>query len=68
MQTDNNILTTGTWDLLLVNNGNDLMINLNAAVSEYNDSWIILDCDEEEGLSIGSIDYPQADIYVVSCD
>ena len=68
VQTDNNILTTGTWDLLLVNNGNDLMINLNAAVSEYNDSWIILDCDEEEGLSIGSIDYPQADIYVVSCD
>ena len=44
------------------------IINLNAEVAEYNDSWVIYDCDEEMGLRIGSIDYPQAEIYSVNCN
>jgi len=66
VQSENNILTTGTWELLLTNNA--YIINLNAEVAEYNDSWVIYDCDEEMGLTIGSIEYPQADIYSVDCD
>jgi hypothetical protein len=66
VQSDNNILTTGTWDLIAANN--DYIINLNAELSEYNDVWLIGDCDEEMGLTIGSIDYPQAEIYSVNCD
>ena len=66
VQSDNNILTTGIWELLLTNNA--YIINLNAEVAEYNDSWVIYDCDEEMGLRIGSIDYPQAEIYSVNCN
>ena len=66
VQSENNILTTGTWELLLTNNA--YIITLNAEVAEYNDSWVIYDCDEEMGLTIGSIEYPQADIYSVDCD
>ena len=66
VQSENNILTTGTWELILTNNA--YIINLNAEVAEYNDSWVIYDCDEEMGLTIGSIDYPQAEIYSVNCD
>ena len=35
--------------------------------SQYNDTWLIADCDEGD-LSILSIDYPQAVIYSVNCD
>jgi hypothetical protein len=66
VQSDDNLLTTGTWDLIAANNA--YIINLNAELSEYNDVWLIGDCDEEMGLTIGSIDYPQAEIYSVNCD
>ncbi|BAO74332.1 hypothetical protein [Winogradskyella sp. PG-2] len=65
VQSENNILTTGTWDLLIANNA--YIINLNAEEAEYNDTWLIGDCDEE-GLTIASIEYPQAEIYSVDCD
>ena len=66
VQSDNNILTTGTWVLLLTNNA--YIINLNAEAAEYNDTWVVYDCNEQIGLTIGSIDYPQAEIYSVNCD
>ena len=62
---DNNILTTGTWNFLLINN--DLTINLNADLAVYNDTWLIVNCDEE-GLTIESINYPQAEIDSIDCD
>ena len=66
VQSDNNILTTGTWEFEM--NNNAYTINLSAELSEYNDTWVVYDCDEEIGLTLGSIDYPQAEIYSVNCD
>ena len=66
VQSDNNILTTGTWEFEM--NNNAYTINLSAELSEYNDTWVVYDCDEEIGLTLGSIDYPQAEIYTVNCD
>ena len=66
VQSDNNILTTGTWEFGMTNNA--YTINLSAELTEYNDTWVVYDCDEEIGLTLGSIDYPQAEIYSVDCD
>ena len=66
VQSDNNILTTGTWEFEM--NNNAYTINLSAELSEYNDTLVVYDCDEEIGLTLGSIDYPQAEIYSVNCD
>jgi hypothetical protein len=66
VQSDNNILTTGTWEFGMTNNA--YTINLSAELTEYNDTWVVYDCDEEIGLTLGSIDYPQAVIYSVNCD
>jgi hypothetical protein len=66
VQSDNNILTTGTWEFEMTNNA--YTINLSAELTEYNDTWVVYDCDEEIGLTLGSIDYPQAEIYSVDCD
>ena len=66
VQSDNNILTTGTWEFGMTNNA--YTINLSAELTEYNDTWVVYDCDEEIGLTLGSIDYPQAEIYSVNCD
>ena len=63
---EDNLLTTGVWEFGMTNNG--YTISLNAEVAEYNDTWVVYDCDEETGLTIGSIDYPQAEIYSVDCD
>jgi len=65
VQSDNDILTTGTWDLLIANNA--YIINLNAEVAEYNDTWSIFDCDEDD-LEIQSLEFPQAEIYSFNCD
>ena len=63
---EDNLLTTGVWEFGITNNA--YTISLNAEVAEYNDTWVVYDCDEETGLTIGSIDYPQAEIYSVDCD
>ena len=63
---DNNIVTTGIWEFGITNNA--YTIDLNAELAEFNDTWVVYDCDEETGLTIGSIDYPQAEIYSVDCD
>lgn len=63
---EDNLLTTGVWEFGMTNNA--YTISLNAEVAEYNDTWVVYDCDEETGLTIGSIDYPQAEIYSVDCD
>ena len=47
---------------------NTFIIQLNAEDTLYNDSWTIVDCDEEMGLRIGSIEFPQAEIYSIDCD
>ncbi len=59
------ILTTGVWGLDVTNNS--YTIYLFADDSQYNDTWLISDCDEDE-LTIESIDYPQANIYSINCD
>ena len=59
------ILTTGVWGIDVTNNS--YTIYLIADDSQYNDTWLISDCDEDE-LTIESIDYPQADIYSINCD
>jgi hypothetical protein len=66
VQSDNNILTTGSWEFEVTNNA--YTISLNAEASEYNDTWVVYDCNEQIGLTLGSIDYPQAEIYSVDCD
>ena len=65
VESDNSILTTGVWSLDVTNNA--YLMNLQAEDSQYNDTWLIADCDEGD-LSILSIDYPQAVIYSVNCD
>ena len=66
VMSEDNVLTTGVWEFGITNNA--YTISLNAEVAEYNDTWVVYDCDEETGLTIGSIDYPQAEIYSVDCD
>ena len=63
---DNNIVTTGTWEFEMTNNG--YVIEINAESPNFSDTWVVDDCDEEMGLTIGSTEYPQADIYSVDCD
>ena len=66
MLSDNNIVTTGTWEFEMTNNG--YVIEINAESPNFSDTWVVDDCDEEMGLTIGSTEYPQADIYSVDCD
>ena len=65
VQSDNDILTTGTW--VLSPGGDAVIIVLNAEVAEYNDSWLIFDCDEDD-LEIISLEFPQAEINSFNCD
>jgi hypothetical protein len=65
VQSDNDILTTGTW--VLSPGGDAVIIVLNAEVAEYNDAWLISDCDEDD-LEIISLEFPQAEIYSINCD
>ena len=60
------VLTSGAWSVAAGNG--TFYITLNAELTEYNDTWVVYDCDEEIGLTLGSIDYPQAEIYSVDCD
>lgn len=62
---DNNLLTVGTVEVYEANNA--YIIELNAGNTIYNDSWIIIDCNEEDGLTIESINYPEANIYTINC-
>ena len=50
----------------MTNNG--YVIGINAESPNFSDTWVVDDCDEEMGLTIGSTEYPQADIYSVDCD
>jgi len=60
------VLTSGAWSVAAGNG--TFYITLNAELTEYNDEWVVYYCDEEMGLILGSIDYPQAEIYSVDCD
>ncbi len=63
---ENNVLTTGEWEIGMTNNG--YLIELDAESPNFDDTWAINDCDEEMGLALGSINYPQAEIYSINCD
>ena len=63
---ENNFLTTGVWSIVAVND--TFYITLNPELNEYIDEWVVTECNEETGLTIGSIVYPQAEIYSVNCD
>jgi hypothetical protein len=63
---ENNVLTTGEWEFGMTNNG--YLIELDAESPNFDDTWAINDCDEEMGLALGSINYPQAEIYSINCD
>ena len=65
VESDNTFPTTGVWSLDVTNNA--YLMNLQAEDSQYNDTWLIADCDEGD-LSILSIEYPQAVIYSIDCD
>ena len=60
------VLTSGAWSVAAGNG--TFYITLNAELTEYNDEWVVYYCDEEMGLILGSIDYPQAQIYSIDCD
>lgn len=66
VMSDNNIVTNGVWVFDMTNNG--YVIGLDAESPNFDDTWAIYDCDEEMGLTLGSIDYPQAEIYSINCD
>ena len=66
VMSENNVLTTGEWEFGMTNNG--YLIELDAESPNFDDTWAINDCDEEIGLTLGSINYPQAEIYSVDCD
>jgi len=66
VMSENNVLTTGEWEFGMTNNG--YLIELDAESPNFDDTWAINDCDEEMGLALGSINYPQAEIYSVDCD
>ena len=64
MESENNILTTGTW---VINPAGDIYaITLNAEDAMYNDVWGIIECNED-GLFIVSFEYPQAQVFSTSC-
>ncbi|MAB30288.1 MAG: hypothetical protein CMP78_01650 [Formosa sp.] len=63
---ENNVLTTGEWEIGMTNNG--YLIELDAESPNFDDTWAINDCDEEMGLALVSINYPQAEIYSINCD
>ncbi len=63
---ENNVLTTGEWEIGLINNG--YLIELDAESPNFDDTWAINDCDEEMGLALSSVNYPQAEIYSIDCD
>jgi hypothetical protein len=66
VMSENNVLTTGEWEFGMTNNG--YLIELDAESPNFDDTWAINDCDEEMGLALGSINYPQAEIYSINCD
>ena len=60
---ENNTVTNGVWVFDMTNNA--YVIELDAESPNFDDTWAIYDCDEEMGLTIGSTDYPQAEIYSI---
>ena len=50
------VLTSGAWSVAAGNG--TFYITLNAELTEYNDEWVVYDCDEEMGLILGSINHP----------
>tara|TARA_B100001063_G_scaffold209353_1_gene206335 strand:- start:115 stop:837 length:723 start_codon:yes stop_codon:yes gene_type:complete len=66
VNSENNMVTYGEWVFDMTNNG--YVIGLFAESPNFDDTWAIYDCDEEMGLTLGSIDYPQAEIYSTDCD
>jgi hypothetical protein len=65
LSTANNIVTTGTWSI--TTNENTFYIVINAASSELSDEWIMTNCNEGS-IEFESLEFPQADIYVIDCD
>jgi hypothetical protein len=61
---ENTIITTGTWDLGVTNNG--YIMNLYADDSQFQDTWLIADCYEGD-LFILSLIY-EATIFSENCD
>ena len=61
---ENTIITTGTWDLGVTNNG--YIMNLYADDSQFQDTWLIADCHEGD-LFILSLIY-EATIFSENCD
>ena len=64
VESENNILTTGTWVINPVNGV--YIITLNAEDAVYNDTWLIIECNED-GLLIVSVEYPQAQVFSTNC-
>ena len=67
--TGGTVLTTGAWSVAAGNG--TFYITLNAELNEYNDEWVVYDCNTDLGyayLGMLSLVYPQANIYSVDCN
>ena len=65
VQSDDSFLTTGTWSLAA---GNETFyLNLNAEAPEFNDEWVVTQCDVND-LELQSLIYTQAELYSIDCD
>ena len=66
---DGSVLTSGAWSIVAGNN--TYYITLSAELAEYNDEWVVTDCNTDLGyayLEMQSIIYPQAYIYYIDCN
>ncbi len=63
------VLTSGQWSVVAGNN--TYYITLSAELAEYNDEWVVTDCDTDLGyadLEMQSLVNPQANIFYSDCD
>ena len=63
------VLTSGQWSVVAGNN--TYYITLSAELAEYNDEWVVTDCNTDLGyadLEMQSLVYPQANIFYSDCD